>query len=393
MPVGGFLPLASSVLSSEPDIETPRQPLKPILNQAALGGTASRLRPRQLSTFSFSALAAGSGKRARLGDEAYAAMSSSTPALRKWSLPPHSQAMVERALLQPVRINPAAAKTPALTFEEIESILSPPSHRSDIILPSSSASNLAEHSSTWGSENTSSLDFWLFDDLVSPEIIDTAAAAAPPFLGDATLVRSSSILPEKPPSARQNRRPAQSPFVPVSDLFQRKSDTTPRDTTIQVKGMMADSASGPPPPQFCLVIPSRQSLASEKSITPNFSRKIVSKAAQSRDRARNERQQYSRFLRRLCADGMSLRLIVAARTCASLLTFIIVTLIVLEIVEESDEDDEDDIFDILGHGSNESDDGAGESCLQQEPKGIPNRELLELFAADAEVRSRVEPEG
>ena len=83
----------------------------------------------------------------------------------------------------------------------------------------------------------------------------------------------------------------------------------------------------------------------------------------------------------------------AARTGASLLTFIIVPLIVLEIVEESDEDDEDDIFDILGHGSNESDDGAGESCLQQEPKGIPNRELLELFAADAEVRSRVESEG
>lgn len=65
----------------------------------------------------------------------------------------------------------------------------------------------------------------------------------------------------------------------------------------------------------------------------------------------------------------------------------------LEIVEESDEDDEDDIFDILGQGSNESDDGTGESCLQQEPKGIPSRELLELFTADADVRNRAESEG
>lgn len=215
MPVG-FLPLASSVISSEPDIEAPLQTLKPIRNQLAFE-IAAQARPPQPSKFSF--LKPNLGKRARIDDAQLISMLSS----REPSSLSHHQNMIEKSLLQPVNLNFVSNKTPSLTFEQIENILSPLCNHSN---NAPQDTHRVDRLSTVDSEQHPPSDVWLFDDLSGSE-----NDRASPFFG------ASSHNAENFVATPRTEHPEGSPFVSVFDLFQRKSCGAP-ERSIQVKGII-----------------------------------------------------------------------------------------------------------------------------------------------------------
>ena len=263
MPRTGFIPLSSSVMSSEPEYE---QAGRHSLSALSANITASTLAANSLrelpkarppSHFSFASIPT---KRARTAGSGQAKRN-----------PDHE---LEQILLQPVT---RGEKAPLMSFEELEDLLNQP--------------NIPESTYT-ASQDSSRMEYAALpaelEDIESLLLADSVSSAGgrqpDPFFG-APKNYTEPRVPLATPRPTERRR-----MVTVHELSVQ-SVTTP--TSMQVKGRSAivDAADR--------VVLSRR----PNPITPNFSRRIAAKAVESKDRSKVERRQYNEFLRDLCTGS------------------------------------------------------------------------------------------